>query len=212
MGLRTEVCKQIKELNPDQITNLFECYAEHNNISISRYFKNNMGGVIEAFGDNLTKYLSTNGIEKIYPNTPETEEPILSFCIDKCHDGHSYIIDFEDEPYVMMGSMRHTNDIATWLMNDGKNMRGFDHLFHDLDNLWLKRLNGKQEIRNAFINGDFGDINDYPTEPTINNFKEVHEYAIAWSDWINGITKELFKRKIIKRIKNTDDVFVLKNH
>lgn len=202
LQLRAMVKKQFNALDDQRRIEMWNDYVQNSlNGDLKVYTLDNVS-ICEAFNHNLNDFLDYAANSNILKMNE-----FCYFYIDRKKDLKVRAFSSMNSPDNPM--FEHMEEFIEWLVFCGQSLAGYESQFNIPDIMWRKVYNGSQELYYAFVDGELGDLDNHPSEPTVQNFDITINFAAAWYDWFDDVVARLIDMKIIERYENNSTVYVL---
>ena len=89
-----------------------------------------------------------------------------------------------------------------WLVEDGKDLRGYNRLFNGLEHFWIENMPTKYAVFLAFQNGYVKSPVSTTDMPDLLKCDSAEQYAQKLNLWIDRLVDTLLKNHVIIEMKD----------
>lgn len=185
-----------------EILNQFRFYSDSNKLVMW----NDYAKWGRSFKDIIYEGNDDNGFKSFFQNDFET------FIKSDAHQQYKNIlqhryftIDSKTNKVIAFNSLHDDNspitlywdDMFDWLVEDGKDLRGYNRLFNGLERFWIENLPTKYAVFLAFQNGYIKSPVSTTDMPDLLKCDSAEQYAQKLNLWIDGLVDALLKNHVI---------------
>lgn len=189
-----------------EILNQFRFYSDSNKLVMwndyAKWGRSFKDMIYEGNDDNGFKSFFQNDFETfIKSDAHQQYKNILQHCYFTIDSKTNKVITFNSLHDDSSPITLYWDDMIDWLVEDGKDLRGYNRLFNGLERFWIKNMPTKYAVFLAFQNGYIKSPVSTTDMPDLLKCDSAEQYAQELNLWIDGLVDALLKNHVIIETK-----------